>query len=160
MTPAKSDLPKQEWDKPPFGNIPLTENQRKVIKDKYLRDDPTVEYWLWNVAKNIALAELLYHPEVPRDQILAGIKHQQEWIEVGNGETSELLLIHAGTKNHSEQDQNHHRFIQNMYKLLENSKKAREIALKTSTQFYDMLTIFDFVQNSPTLMNASRELQQ
>ncbi len=160
MTPVKTDAPKQEWDKPPFGNIPLTENQKKVIKDKYLRDDPSVEYWLWNAAKNIALAELLYHPEVPRDQILAGVKYQQEWMEVGNGETSELLLIHATTKNHTEQDQNHHRFIQNMYKLLENSTRAREIVLKTAAQFYDMLANFDFVPNSPTLMNASRELQQ
>src|SRR3989344_1168592 len=160
MTPAKSDLPKQEWDKPPFGNIPLTENQRKVIKDKYLRDDPSVEYWLWNVAKNIAISELLYHPEVPRDQILAGVRYHQEWVDVGNGETSELLLIHAGAKNHNEQDQNHHRFVQNLYKLVENSTRAREIVMKIATQYYDMLANFDFVPNSPTLMNASRELQQ
>ncbi|HLC32361.1 MAG TPA: adenosylcobalamin-dependent ribonucleoside-diphosphate reductase, partial [Candidatus Nanoarchaeia archaeon] len=160
MTPAKSDLPKQEWDKPPFGNIPLTENQRKVIKDKYLREDPSVEYWLWNVAKNIALSELLYHPEVPRDQVLAGVRFNQEWIDVGNGETSELLLIHANSKNHNEQDQNHHRFIQNLYKLIENSMRAREIVMKIATQYYDMLANFDFVPNSPTLMNASRELQQ
>jgi len=77
---------KFEWDKPPFGNIPLTENQRKVITDKYLRDDPSVEYWLWNVAKNIAMAELLYHPDVPRDKILAGVKYTQEWRDAGSGE--------------------------------------------------------------------------
>ena len=162
MTPIKTDAKevKQEWDKPPFGNIPLTENQRKVITDKYLRDDPTVEHWLWNIAKNIALAELLHHPDVPRDQILAGVRYTQEWSDVGNGETSELLLIHPGAKNHNDQDQNHHRFIQNLYKLTENSPRAREVMLKVANQYYDMLANFDFLPNSPTLMNASRELQQ
>ncbi len=150
----------QDLDKPPFGNIPLTENQLKVIKDKYLRDDPSVENWLWNIAKNIALADLLYHPDIPRDQMLAGIRYSQEWMETSNGEKSELLLIHAGAKNYTEQEQNHRRFIQNLYALFEKSPKAREIMLKTAKQFYDMLANFDFLPNSPTLMNAGRELQQ
>jgi ribonucleoside-diphosphate reductase alpha chain len=161
MTPIKTTPElKQEWDKPPFGNIPLTENQRKVIKDKYLRDDPSVELWLWNIAKNIALSELLYHPDIPRDQLFAGVRYSQEWIDVGNGETSELLLIHVGAKTYGDQEQNHRRFIQNLYKLLENSPRAREVCLKTATQYYDMLANFDFLPNSPTLMNAARELQQ
>src|SRR5574342_13176 len=94
---------KQDWDKPPFGNIPLTENQLKVIKDKYLRDDPSVENWLGNIAKNIALADLLYNPDASREQILAGIRYSQEWMETSNGEKTELLLIHAGAKNYNEQ---------------------------------------------------------
>jgi len=160
MTPIKNEATRQDWDKPPFGNIPLTENQRKVITDKYLRDDPSVEHWLWNVAKNIALAELLYHPDIPRDQILAGVRFTQEWADVGNGESSELLLIHAGAKGHSDQDQNHHRYVQNLYKITENSPRAREVMLKVANQYYDMLANFDFLPNSPTLMNAARELQQ
>ncbi len=161
MTPIKNTTEElKTWDKPPFGNIPLTENQRKVIKDKYLRDDPSVEHWLWNIAKNIALAEMLYHPDVPKDQIFAGIRYSQEWADVGNGETSELLLIHVGAKTYNDQEQNHRRFIQNLYKLIENSPRAREIVLKVATQYYDILANFDFLPNSPTLMNASRELQQ
>jgi ribonucleotide reductase alpha subunit len=151
---------RNEWDKAPFGNIPLTENQRKVIKDKYLRDDSSVENWLWGIAKNIALSELLYHPEIPRDQVFAGARYSQEWIDVGNGETSELLLLHVGAKNYGDQEQNHRKFIQNLYKLLENSPRAREVCLKTAAQYYDILANFDFLPNSPTLMNAGRELQQ
>lgn len=160
MTPFESKAAVQDWDKPPFGNIPLTENQRKVIKDKYLRDDPSVEHWLWNVAKNIALAELFYHPDIPREQLLAGVRYSQEWVDVGNGDTSELLLFHVDSKGYGDQEQNHRRLVNNLYKLLENSSRARDVVIRVANQYYDMLANFDFLPNSPTLMNASRELQQ
>ena len=34
--------------------ISLTPNQLKVIRDKYLRDAPSVEGWLMGVARNVA----------------------------------------------------------------------------------------------------------
>jgi len=157
MTPIKNEAT-VGWDQPPFGNIPLTENQRKVIKDKYLRDDPSVELWLWNVAKNVALAEMLY--KIPRETTLAGVRHKFEPVDVGSGETSNLLLIHHGSSNYKDQEHNHRRFIQNLYKTLDENEQARDLVLKVATQYYDMLANFDFLPNSPTLMNASRELQQ
>jgi len=42
--------------------IGVTENQLKVIKDKYLRNSHSIEGWLDGVAHNIALAEILAHP--------------------------------------------------------------------------------------------------
>src|SRR5260221_9325507 len=46
----------------PRSSVQLTENQRRVIIDKYLKESPSVESWLWGVAENVALAELLHHP--------------------------------------------------------------------------------------------------
>ena len=54
--------------------IKLTENQLKVIKDKYLKDSPSIESWLDLVAGNIALADLLYDPDTSEEEIFENIK--------------------------------------------------------------------------------------
>jgi ribonucleoside-diphosphate reductase alpha chain len=147
-------------ENPPFGEILVTENQRKVIKDKYMKNDKTIEDWLWRVAKNIALTELLYHPDISREKILSGVEYEQEWIEINENEKTELLLIHNKTKTYHELCKNHQIFISNLYSTTEKSQKAREIVRETALKFYDMLANFDFLPNSPTLMNAGRQLQQ
>ena len=57
--------------------IELTENQLKVIKDKYLRDAASAEVWLEGVAHNIALAEILFHPEAENWGVYRGVHHTE-----------------------------------------------------------------------------------
>lgn len=140
--------------------VEVSENQLKAIKDKYLRDDPSIEYWLWNVAYNIALADLFYDPLVSKDQILYGVKHISEKKSIRNTLSTELLLIHAHARNYNEQEQNHKSFIQNLYKIAESNEYAAELVYNTASKFYKMLANWEFLPNSPTLMNAGRELQQ
>ena len=53
----------------------LSENQLKVIKDKYLRGD-TLEKWLRGVTHNIALAELLYSDEIDKKKIFENVSYK------------------------------------------------------------------------------------
>ena len=62
----------------PADKIALTANQLKVIRDKYLRDAPTVEAWLLGVARNVALGELLTHPKAEAWGVFAGVRRTAE----------------------------------------------------------------------------------
>ncbi len=69
MTPATA-VPRPAV-RPP---VRLTENQRKVIEDKYLKGDAGPEAWLERVARNVALAELLHAPEAGKWRLFEGVK--------------------------------------------------------------------------------------
>ena len=140
-------------------HINITENQEKVIRSKYIKDDPNVEIWLRRVVRNIALAELIYHPKFHK-KIFEGVKHTLEKIDTGDGKFSNLCLIHKDMSEYNERTQNFNKFMSNLYELVAEDEKAHSIVNETEKKFYDMLSKWKFLPNSPTLMNAGRRLQQ
>lgn len=140
--------------------IQLTENQKKVIADKYLKEAPSVEAWLGGVARNIALAELLYHPKISRKKILEGVCYQVVTKEDPQGGVIEMILLHRKEQSHAERAENFSKFLKNLYDIAEKDPIGKEVVEETEERFYHLLSNFYFLPNSPTLMNAGRQLQQ
>jgi ribonucleoside-diphosphate reductase alpha chain len=138
----------------------LSENQRKVITDKYLRNDPSPEVWLDRVAANIALGELLHAPESDGWRLWDGVKRRVADVPTQKNRKSRMNLLHAGIASSDERDKNFAVFLGNLKRAAAEIPEARQLAEGWRDQFYGMLSRFDFLPNSPTLMNAGRELQQ
>jgi ribonucleoside-diphosphate reductase alpha chain len=138
----------------------LSENQRKVITDKYLRNDPSPEVWLDRVAANIALGELLHAPESDAWRLWDGVKRRVVDMPTRKTQKSRMNLLHAGIVNSDERDKNFAVFLGNLKRAAAEIPEAKLLADDWRDQFYGMLSRFDFLPNSPTLMNAGRELQQ
>ena len=60
-----------------LSKLELSENQLKVIKDKYLKDSPTVEQWLRTICHNIALSEILHSGKISEQRIFEGINYKK-----------------------------------------------------------------------------------
>tara|TARA_Y100000034_G_scaffold123932_1_gene171428 strand:- start:5523 stop:7988 length:2466 start_codon:yes stop_codon:yes gene_type:complete len=134
----------------------LTINQLKVIKDKYLRTSPTVENWLRGVCHNIALADILHSDQISEDEIFYGINHKKIEYQSKN-KISKMFLLHKGIDDINARSLNFKKFLENLESI---NAKNPEIILETEEKFYELLSNFKFLPNSPTLMNASRDLQQ
>ena len=134
----------------------LTENQLKVIKDKYLKDSPSIEAWLRNVCHNIALADIIYSNKISHDEIFIGVKNEK--VEYNSrGRPAKMVLLHKGILNHNDRHKNFKIFIENLEKI---NKENPGIIYEIEKNFYELLSNFKFLPNSPTLMNAGRDLQQ
>ncbi|OGR86668.1 MAG: ribonucleoside-diphosphate reductase, adenosylcobalamin-dependent [Elusimicrobia bacterium RIFCSPHIGHO2_02_FULL_57_9] len=140
--------------------VHVTENQAKVIKDKYLRDAPSVEVWLDGIAHNIALGEILFHADAGKWGACEGVRVDIRQLEGPAGAKPRMLLFHAGIPESSQREANFAKLVKNLDKIYKGVPEARKLVDAWTAKYFEMLSNWDFLPNSPTLMNAGRELQQ
>ncbi len=138
----------------------LTENQHKVIKDKYLKDSPTVESWLDLIASNIALGEVLHHKQATEKELFNGVTHKIVEKASADDKPARMYLLHHNSTSLRDRAENFKKFLANLQHLTETNKDIGLAYEKAREEFYNLISSFEFLPNSPTLMNAGRVLQQ
>ena len=157
----KQPAPAAHYSSRKHPKIEVTENQLKVIKDKYLRQSPSIESWLDGVAHNISLAEILQHPDAEDWGVFSGVRYTAHPVAAPAGvRPSRMILFHDSLAESNLREANFIRLMKNLEAAYASVPEARKLADLWRDRYYALLSNWDFLANSPTLMNAGRELQQ
>lgn len=150
----------------------LSENAIQVLEKRYLKKDESGKplespaEMFWRVAKNIALMDFMYFPEVYSGSLKREKKNPSVAGAPENPETASDLEFSISEWDWATMEMAFRRLESKGFtkiswddfrKLVEPRKdEVRELAVR----FYELMTGAKFLPNSPALINAGRELQQ
>src|SRR3989344_9502116 len=137
-------------DRTNLPELSLTENQQKVIKDKYLKDSPTPEDWLFTITGNIALADIFHTDNPLISEIFDGVTYTIKEGEAPPGYTAKMFLLHHGIHNFEDREKNFRQFMSNLYRISAQDH-YKDVVSQSHKRFYRLLSSFEFLPNSPTL---------
>ena len=107
--------------------IAINENQSKVIKDKYLKDEKTVEELFERVSRNIALSEIIFHPNAEKWGLLEDVKARITETNYDEEISNRTILFHDGLHEAKDREKNFSKFLNNLEKIYQNEEEARDI---------------------------------
>ncbi len=140
--------------------VTMSANALTVLKKRYLkRDDQgntaeSPEDLFWRVAKNIALMDILYHPDLfGKDiEVQPALGQEVDW----DLSPHDVATLRMAYERKSEEIKPQLSFSQ----VLELAEAQKGQLSRRAYSFYIMMASGDCLPNSPALMNAGRDLQQ
>ncbi|HPG59436.1 MAG TPA: ribonucleotide reductase N-terminal alpha domain-containing protein, partial [Candidatus Wallbacteria bacterium] len=136
--------------------LELTPNARIVLEKRYLKPNETPEKLLWRVARNVALADIIYDKNIEAQAVYKNVA--RVLIPAHDTLSSDLSLLHGAQCQHSEKlkaamDQ----FAAALPVRTANSPEVK----KTISDFYEFLnsgTVKNYDENFKTFLDNLNEL--